>query len=233
MAKKRFTVYLPNGKTETILYDENTDKKAIVERLTHEWEDFCMKNWLNSAEKGLMTAEDRVKRFMNCLAEFLLKGEPNSKEYPILTEYKQKAIAQREVVLPIGCYCDRKDGLSELMAQVENAPSAFAATKGYKKNLMKKEPTSGSFTRLARIVHDNPDVVVDTVPIDTENEFVSRGKRFRLSNKVTKYLPVETDEGLYYALDKICVGWNKRILRPVLYIDQYGYLIENKYVTEL
>lgn len=229
-----FRIFLPNGDPEDIFFDSTTDRNAVANKYIAEWETFCSDNWMNDRPCGGMTAEARVKRFFQGLSDFILKGDTSTKrdEYPTMTEWKERQVNEREV--PVHIAGSPEDGASSaLMSKVETSRSAFLGERGYKKNKMKDEPVSGSFARFSEFKKSNLSSRIHAVTVDTTNTFIFDDQTFCIHPEATQYAPVQTEEGMHYAMDKVNVAVYVPTGEIMNFFDQYGHPIPAHHITKM
>lgn len=69
---QRYLITTPAGKQYFLVYDEDTDRAAVVkEKVLDCWTDYCEKNWLNYKAGNKSCPEMKVKWLLECCANYL------------------------------------------------------------------------------------------------------------------------------------------------------------------
>lgn len=218
-----FNIFLPNGHTHVIKYEQGQDKNAIANALVEEWAEYCEKNWLSVNHNDHFCPENKVKRFFDSLTYFLLYCDAQD----IITNYKEKRNAESEVLIP-----DNHDGLVigipiEVIQAVDTAPSAFLG----KKHITKKDtPIETAFDRIEKLEKENPSLKISVCTVDTTGNFEYAHTKWSISKDVPQYRARETKSGARYDMDRILCGVCDD--GQVIFLDQYGTRLNNNFVKD-
>lgn len=197
-----------------------------MNEITRDWEDYCLKNWDNDSGSGTVTPSDRVKRFLEGAANFLLLG--NTKD--VITDYKEMVHNVREIPmsncpdgLSDGIYSSRSLITDKLYAQgnkeafdnmIDGLESILPpsvkktidkAREGSYKGRSKKRKRKDRYT----IVHGLKDQYgithFERCVVDADGIFEWDGKEYKVT--APQYAGTPTEDGdVFYAMDKIIVG---------------------------
>lgn len=88
----------------------------------------------------------------------------------------------------------------------------------------KKVRQESKFDRLQKAAEMYPGSRVDACMVDTENEFLWCGTRYRIDGAVAQYQAVDTDEGDYYAMDRVLVVHTGKDIH--CFLDQSAVLLD-------
>lgn len=88
-----YNLVLPSMNVYKLRVKDNEERMALVNRLCEQWRKYCVDHWLSDNHDEPYCAENRVKRFLDGLAYFMMIGDTKG----IVTEYMAKANANREI----------------------------------------------------------------------------------------------------------------------------------------
>lgn len=202
----------PNGHHVNVYYKNKQSKlKILTDVFLPRWEEFCLSNWLNKKTNGIgSTAEDRVKKFLDSCAWFLLRSDTSS----LISEHKEKVC--KEKFVPVSS-CSQEisdyfyaDGatIGESGSDVafdfeEDEPSAEQEQS--EKDEPKKIYPPTRYEKMAALRNYHAGYKVSFCAVDTNGLFTFNGDKLKVEDK--RYAPTKTKDGDYYEMDRImCVS---------------------------
>lgn len=216
-----FNIFLPNGYTHTIKYNIGDDKVAIADAIVTEWSEYCDNNWLSPDYENRYCGENKVKRFMDSVTNFLLYTETDD----VITDYKDKRNKEHEVLIP-GVHDGLVPGVPvEVVEATETAPSAFTAKGKYKS---KEVPTETVFNRIEKVKRENQSLEMSVCAVDTDGGFGYKGTAYCVSGDIPQYQGRETKSGTHYNMDRVLCGVEDD--GQMIFLDQFGVRLDNNKV---
>ena len=203
-------------------YSTEEEKREIVKKLLDRWTPYCLNGWQSNDPKDMYCPENKVKRFLDGLAYFLLLGETKG-IVDIVTDYKDIMTGKYEIPMS-SCpsrieneiYGSRIQGqgndatdemekmvLASILKEKEERADAV-----YKHKDRKKERTEERFDRIRKVREVYPEITFRRYIVDTENTFRdSDGKEHRIDiQKSREYTPVDTKYGPFWPETYIVEG---------------------------
>lgn len=208
-------------------------RKSIVQKMLERWSGYCTDNWLSpNVKTNIFAPEIKVKSFLSTLGYFLIMGSADD----IVTDYKEIMHGKREIPMSFcPSYIENelysKSHVGEKPEHVMNEENNFRAyvermdakaekRYGVRAKRKKAKVTHDTYyDKLKKIQAEYGDIEIYRSIVDTDNVFSYGGQRYRVDpDKYEKYSPVETDAGLFYAMDRVlCV---KPRNHEVIFYDQ-------------
>lgn len=128
-------------------------------------------------------------------------------------------------------------GAGVLRSNAEEEKTRFAQTLDEcdrvleKKDDRRKNKPESKFDRLQKIRSIHSGCVIQACAVDTENEFLWRDCKYRISGSMCQYRPVDTDSGEYYAMDRVLVTHTGETVH--CFLDQSGVLIDSGMIEKI
>lgn len=128
-------------------------------------------------------------------------------------------------------------GAGVLRSDAEEEKARFAQTLEdcdrviEKKDSRRKDKSETKFDRLQKIRSMYPDCVIQACTVNTDNEFRWCDCKYRISDSLSQYRPVDTDSGEYYAMDRVLVIHKGDTVH--CFLDQSGVLIDPGMVEKI
>ena len=195
----------PSGRTMTIVADTYDQIRERVGAMLVKWEGYCERNWLNDSGE-MFSPESKVKRFLDSLAYFLLRGNMQDIE----TEYKRVMHAKREIpasscpsfveniLYAAGGTTEQIDqeeraGFDVMISELDERAEKYETPK-----VKRSYPESGFHKRNRLGIHGG-----QWCRVDTDGVFSYNGAMYRIDSGAAQYQPVETEFGQLYDMDRI------------------------------
>lgn len=193
-----------------------------IQKLLDRWTTYCLNGWQSKNPKDMYCPENKVKRFLDGLAYFLLLGETRG-IVDIVTDYKDIMTGKYEIPMS-SCpsritneiYSSRIQGqgndtseetiLESILKQKEERADTLYQKK--EKKAGKKERVEERYDRIRKIREEYPEITFRRYIVDTENTFRdSDGKKHRIDiQKSREYTPVDTKYGPFWPETYIVEG---------------------------
>lgn len=216
-----YRVILPNGKAVWLKHGTLEERKAEVNALLEKWSEYCNNGWLSNDYEDAWCPENKVKHFLDSLAYYLLSGFTDD----VVTEYKDIMNGVREVPMS-SCPPDIENGIYATGVKPSDDQSRESFS-GLMSHLTEKagrytkaKPKKKAETRLDRyqkIVEVYGKGTWTRYLLDTDCVFEMNGHLYRIENEVydengqlagykyPQYMPVKSDLGELYEMDRILV----------------------------
>ena len=207
-------VLCPDGRKKK-LYSQDD-----INRLVDEWQEYCDNNWLNGGKK-IFDPESKVKFMLDGIANILLRNHMDG----IMTEYKEMKIGKYEIPLSACAslfgeevyserpLVDNGEARSRVLALMEEAADKFDEarekkhSKKHREDEALRKKKTFPLTRMQKIEAARKAyniVKFGFARVDTANEFVYDGIRYRIPASCEAYAPKTTRGGeLIYDMDQV------------------------------
>lgn len=206
-----YKILPPSGGRSQIISAETFDGRMdAVRTLIDRYGSYCDQNWLND-NGDVISPEIKIKGFLDRLAYFLLIGNTDG----IITDYRRDAHNAHET--PASCcpaYVENVmygDGAVSDDAEQDEAMRFNAISEKQNEKIEKYRTVSVNKKRRKSLFSKrikNGIVCGEWCYVDTNNEFVHDGHKYRIHESVKQYAPIETDIGLLYDMDRILIANN-------------------------
>lgn len=209
-----YTLKLPDGHRRSLNWRHGQDRVELLRRFClDQYEGYCDSNWLSHNHDTIDNPELRVKRFLDCCAWFLLRGDSED----TVTPYKESMNGKREIPIsscPIsmqdlfygnGQTIRGDDGneYNSFQEMLERLDEKAKPHEPKKKPARKKTYPPTRFQRIEQIKREVGPCEFIHCRVDTENAFELLGKRYQIDASVEAYRPRQTKEGLLYDMDQV------------------------------
>lgn len=198
-----YKIFLPNGTSCLLPYGDYSEKLGNVKAALEGWQPYLDGNWISTNHTDVFCGENKVKKFLDGLAYYLLIGSED-----VVTDYKEFINGKREIpmsscpsqindiVYGAGCVLHGQgdDELQTLISAEETQKK-----KKTPKTKKKCSQRSGNLQAIREMYGSNAQL--SYCRVDTENRFKYSGKIWQISNDVEAYHPKETPVGLLYDMD--------------------------------
>ena len=191
----------PNGNVYRLRTKTEDERRGAVRALCARWENYCTGHWLSDNHEEPYCPENKVKRFLDGLAYFLMLGESRG----IVTDYKQVRNGDREIPLsscPPG-YEDLVYGGGATGVSREEEETLRRAYGHDRKPNKKPCKTPERYARIARLRREYEIREWHYPRVDTNGVFQVLGETHRVRESATQYAGKETKEGTLYDMDKV------------------------------
>ena len=236
-----YNVIQPNGIVKEIRVKSAEERDSVVCDQLNRWGEYCDRNWISVNYSDPFCSENKVKRFLNSLAYFLMLGNTGG----IVTDYKRVVDGKREIPIS-SCPSYVEDIVygtgNTLIPTNEDEHSAFQSilerldekAKKYRPNDGKKKPARKAVcTRYDKIKGIRAligDAAYYYPSVNTLNEFTLNGKTYRIDDSVSEYAGKNMADGdILYDMDKIVCA-----LTPdgkIHYFDMNMDMIPNEHIV--
>lgn len=227
-----YNVVQPNGIVKKQRVESDEERVSAVESLLSRWSDYCNRNWISVNYGDPFCSENKVKLFQNGLAYFLMLGNTGG----IVTDYKRIADGKREI--PISSCPSYVDDLlygtgMTLASQNEHEESFRSALDNKddfvtKTRKSKQKSSNTRYEKIRRIESFIGKSEYFYPIVNTDNEFVFQGKRYRIDNRVAGYNGKNVGSDTLYDMDKIVCAISPDGKR--YFFDMNMDLIPNQYI---
>lgn len=202
-----YKIYFPNGANTLLPYGTYEEKLDRAKALIDAWEPYLEGNWISTNYTDVLCGENKVKRFLDGLAYYLLLGSEG-----IVTDYKELMNGKREIpvsscpqqisdmVYGTGCAARQPDEESTPIEDNESRMKITVKTKKPRSGKSKRELNLEMIRKTyGRIDHFR------TCIVDTDNNFSFNGDKYHIDESVTEYAPKHTALGDLYDMDAVYV----------------------------
>lgn len=202
-----YKIFLPNGTSCLFPYGEYGEKLNSVKAALEGWGLYLDGNWISTNHTDVFCGENKVKRFLDGLAYYLLIGSED-----VVTDYKELMNGKREIPMS-SCPSQINDIVygagAALHPQGDDELMIHDFTDNeipHKKKKPKKQEGSQRSDNLKTLREEfGQNAKFAYCRVDTANVFEFGGKGWQISEDVEAYQPKHTPLGDLYDMDTIIV----------------------------
>ena len=208
-----YNLVLPSMNVYKLRVKDNEERMALVNELCEQWRKYCVDHWLSNNHDEPYCAENRVKRFLDGIAYFMMIGDTKG----IVTEYREKANANREIPVSNcpsfiedriyggdGAQPTEDDRLYMKQMREELDERAAKIGIGGTRKDRKKQPTK--YGRLQKIKEQlRPKDFIFPI-VDTDGNFTVNGAAYHVADDCEAYQPKQVKDDLLYDMDRVTVA---------------------------
>lgn len=214
-----YNILQPNGVVKKVKAANMDERVDVVYGLLDEWNEYCEKNWIGTNSANQYAPENKIKYFLSSLGYFLIMGNADD----IVTDYKQVMNGKREIPVSScpsfiedkmysGIHVNASEMLkkaeSECFSGMMESMDAKANKRYGIRSKKEKVLTKTRYDKIKDLMASG--VRLQRMTVDTDNEFIFDGARFRISlSMCPQYGPKETKSGILYDMDSIYVALDK------------------------
>ena len=198
-----YKIFLPNGTSCLLPYEDYYEKLKHVEAALNGWDSYLDGNWISTNHTDVFCGENKVKKFLDGLAYYLLIGSEG-----VVTDYKEIMNGKREIPMS-SCPSQVSDIVygtggvfhpqtEEDLAAIEKVMDAPMKSKSDKK---KNSQRCENLESLKKLCGDNAHFTYCRV--DTQNDFRFDEVLWHIDESLEGYQPKHTPLGDLYDMDLV------------------------------
>lgn len=202
-----FNLVLPSTNVYKIRVNDDKERREVVNKLCEQWNDYCTSHWLSDNHEEPYCAENRVKRFLDGMAYFLLRSDTSG----IITDYKEEMNRNREI--PVSACPEFVNdmfygfGQGDITQSQQEALSALDNYLDTVKPKKSKKQTPQEIKRQKRKAFENGRKVSYQYPVvDTEGYFVVDDRKIHIPDNYKQYSPKYLKDDVLFDMDHVIVA---------------------------